>query len=52
MAQIGNVTASDFVSPSIVGDPQYNPDTGALNVAFNFTNHLTNQISVDKFQQT
>ena len=47
--QIGNVTASNFVSPSLEGEPQYNPDTGALNVAFNFTNPLTNQISVDKF---
>ena len=47
--QIENVTASNFVSPSLAGEPQYNPDTGALNVAFNFTNPLTNQISVDQF---
>ncbi len=48
--QIGNVTVSDFVAPAIAGEPQYDPDTGALNVSLSFTNPLNNEISVDQFK--
>jgi hypothetical protein len=47
--QVGGVAASDLVAPSLASPPQYNPNTGALTVAFNFTNPLTNPISVEQF---
>jgi hypothetical protein len=34
--------------PTLVGEPQYNAQTGAVTVSFNFTNPLTNGVSVDK----
>jgi hypothetical protein len=42
----------DFELPSVAGEPQYNSQTGAFNLAFNFTNPLTNDLSVDKFSAT
>jgi len=47
--QIGNVTASNFVAPTLASEPQYNPNTGALSVSLSFTNPLSNQISVEQF---
>jgi hypothetical protein len=47
--QVGNLAVSNFVAPTLASEPQYNPDTGAFNVDFNFTNPLSNQISVEQF---
>ena len=44
----GNSTGSQFQPPTPVGEPQYNPETGAFTLSFNFTNPLTNQVSIDK----
>ena len=49
--EIGNVAASDFEAPTITQEPRYNPDTGDFSVAFNFTNPLPNEISVDQFSR-
>jgi len=47
----GNSTGSQsqpqFQTPQIVGQPQYNAQTGAFALSFNFTNPLTNGISID-----
>lgn len=37
-----------FQLPQPVGQPQYNPETGAFNYPFNFTNPLTIPISLDQ----
>jgi hypothetical protein len=47
--QVGDVTASNFVAPSLVGEPQYNPETGALDVSLSVTNPLDVQVSVEQF---
>jgi hypothetical protein len=47
--EIGSVALSDFEAPTITQEPEYNPDTGDFSVAFNFTNPLPNEISVDHF---
>ena len=48
----GNSTGSqsqpEFQPPKLVGEPQYNAQTGAVTVSFNFTNPLTNGVSIDK----
>ncbi len=44
----GNFTESQFQPPALASEPQYNPDTGALSLSFNFTNPLTNEISIDQ----
>ena len=47
----GNSTGSQsqpqFQTPQVVGQPQYNAQTGAVTVSFNFTNPLTNEVSID-----
>ena len=47
--EIGKVAAADFEAPTITQEPHYNPETGDFSVAFNFTNPLPNEISVDQF---
>ena len=47
--EIGSIAATDFEAPTITQEPQYNPETGDFSVAFNFTNPLPNEISVDQF---
>ncbi|MGD0645344.1 MAG: hypothetical protein ABSA75_10605 [Candidatus Bathyarchaeia archaeon] len=44
----GDSTGSNLQMPTLVGEPQYNAQTGALTVSFNFTNSLTNRVSIDK----
>ena len=44
----GDSAGSQFQMPQLVGQPQYNAQTGAVTVSFNFTNPLTNDISIDK----
>ncbi len=44
----GAQSQPEFQPPQLVGQPQYNAQTGAVTVSFNFTNPLTNQISIDK----
>jgi LEA14-like dessication related protein len=48
----GNSTGSqsqpEFQPPQLVGQPQYNAQTGAVTVSFNFTNPLPNGVSIDK----
>lgn len=39
---------SQFQIPQPVGQPQYNPSTGAFALPFNFTNPLTTQISINQ----
>ena len=43
----GSQSQPDFQPPQPVGQPQYNPQTGALTISFNVTNPLSNQISVN-----
>jgi hypothetical protein len=43
----GSVSQPQFQPPQPVGQPQYNPQTGALTLSFNFTNPLSNQVSID-----
>ena len=38
---------SQFQMPTLVGDPQYNAQTGAVAVSFNFTDPLSNSVSID-----
>jgi hypothetical protein len=47
--EVNDSSPSNFVTPTLANDPQYNPDTGEFNVDFNFTNPLSNQISVEQF---
>ena len=44
----GNSSGSQFQPPISVGEPQYNPTTGTGTLTFNFTNTLTNAVSIDK----
>ena len=44
----GSQSQPQFQTPQLVGQPQYNAQTGAVTVSFNFTNPLTNQISIDQ----
>ena len=44
----GDPSGSQFQMPTLVGEPQYNAQTGAVIVSFNFTNPLTNEVSIDK----
>jgi hypothetical protein len=44
----GSQSQPEFQPPQLVGQPQYNAQTGAFTVSFNFTNPLTNQISIDQ----
>jgi hypothetical protein len=41
--------ASNFEAPTLAQEPQYNPDTGAFDVAINFKNPLETPISVESF---
>ena len=43
----GSASQPQFQPPQPVGQPQYNPQTGALTLSFNFTNPLPNQVSID-----
>ncbi len=43
----GSQSQPEFQPPQIVGQPQYNAQTGAVTVSFNFTNPLTNGVSID-----
>jgi hypothetical protein len=43
----GSQSQPAFQPPQIVGQPQYNAQTGAVTVSFNFTNPLTNEVSID-----
>jgi hypothetical protein len=43
----GSQSQPQFQPPQPVGEPQYNPQTGALTVSFNFTNPLASQVSID-----
>jgi len=44
-----NLTGTNFQVPTVVGTPQYDPNTGDFNVAINATNPLSNTaISVDQ----
>jgi hypothetical protein len=43
----GGSSGSQFQTPQLVGEPQYNAQTGAVTVSFNFTNPLTNNVSID-----
>jgi len=45
---IGSQSQPQFQPPQLVGQPQYNAQTGAFTVSFNFTNPLTNEVSIDK----
>jgi hypothetical protein len=45
---IGTQSQPQFQPPQLVGQPQYNAQTGAFTVSFNFTNPLTNAVSIDK----
>jgi hypothetical protein len=45
---VGTQSQPQFQTPQLVGQPQYNAQTGALTVSFNFTNPLTNEVSIDK----
>jgi len=44
----GSQSQPEFQPPQLVGQPQYNAQTGAFTVSFNFTNPLTNEVSIDK----
>jgi hypothetical protein len=44
----GSQSQPEFQPPQLVGHPQYNAQTGAFTVSFNFTNPLTNEVSIDK----
>jgi len=44
----GSQSQPQFQPPQLVGQPQYNAQTGAFTVSFNFTNPLTNEVSIDK----
>jgi hypothetical protein len=44
-----NQTLPNFQFPQLVGQPQYDPSTGAFSCSFNFTNPLTTQISLQQF---
>src|SRR5208337_3411566 len=44
----GTQSQPEFQTPQLVGQPQYNAQTGAVTVSFNFTNPLTNGVSIDK----
>jgi|SRR5208337_4868430 len=44
----GSQSQPEFQTPQLVGQPQYNAQTGAVTVSFNFTNPLTNGVSIDK----
>jgi hypothetical protein len=48
-AQMPQVSQSipNFQLPQAVGQPQYDPATGAFSYPFNFTNPLTSQISIN-----
>ena len=43
----GSQSQPEFQPPQLVGEPQYNAQTGAVTVSFNFTNPLTNAVSID-----
>ncbi len=43
----GPQSQPEFQTPQLVGQPQYNAQTGAFTVSFNFTNPLTNEVSID-----
>ena len=43
-----NINQSSIQVPQIVGTPQYNPDTGAFNLAINTTNPLTEPVSISQ----
>lgn len=40
---------SNFQMPQAIGQPQYDPATGAFSYPFNFTNPLTSSISINQF---
>jgi len=44
----GSQSQPQFQPPQLVGQPQYNAQTGAFTVSFNFTNPLTSEVSIDK----
>ncbi len=44
----GDSSGSQFQMPTPVGEPQYNAQTGGVTFSFNFTNPLTNEVSIDK----
>ena len=44
----GDSAGLQFQMPQLVGQPQYDAQTGAVTVSFNFTNPLTNDVSIDK----
>jgi hypothetical protein len=44
----GTQSLSQFQLPQPVGQPQYDPSTGAFSYPFNFTNPLTSEISIDQ----
>jgi hypothetical protein len=41
------INGSQFQLPTLVGEPQYNQETGAFSYPINFTNPLKTEISVD-----
>ncbi len=50
--QVEEQSLPDFQPPQPVGEPQYNPNTGAFNYPFNFTNPLSTEISIDQLSAT
>ena len=48
-SQLPQSSIPNFQLPQAVGQPQYDPSTGAFSAPFNFTNPLTSQISIDQF---
>jgi len=47
--QLAQSVIPNFQMPQAVGQPQYDPTTGAFSAPFNFTNPMNSQISIEQF---
>ena len=48
-SQLAQSVIPNFQMPQAIGQPQYDPNTGAFSAPFNFTNPLNSQISIEQF---
>ena len=48
-SQLAKSVIPNFQMPQAIGQPQYDPATGAFSAPFNFTNPLSSQISIEQF---
>ncbi len=48
-SQLAQSVIPNFQMPQAIGQPQYDPNTGAFSAPFNFTNPMNSQISIEQF---